>query len=51
MNRRNSLGEPKGNSYVSKHGRYMAEHLARRHRFATLLGEMKELVERADGDE
>ena len=41
-------GAPKGNSYALKHGRYTAEAIAERRRFAELLRDMKELVEMVD---
>ena len=44
----NSPGAPKGNSHAFKHGRYTAEAIAERRRFAELLRDMKELVEMVD---
>ena len=41
----NSPGAPKGNSYALKHGRYTAEAIAERRRFAQLLRDMRGLVE------
>jgi hypothetical protein len=37
-------GAPKGNSHAFKHGRYTAEAIARRRRFADLLRGMKGLI-------
>jgi hypothetical protein len=49
--RRGSPGAPKGNSHAFKHGRYSAEAIGERREVATLMREIKGLVEQADGDE
>jgi hypothetical protein len=46
-----SPGAPKGNSHAFKHGRFTAEAIAERREFATLVREMRGLVEQVDGDE
>jgi hypothetical protein len=44
-------GAPKGNSHALRHGRYTAEAIAERRKFAALLRDMKGLVEQEEGDE
>lgn len=46
-----SPGAPKGNSHAFKHGRFTAEHIAERRRFAGLLREMSGSIDFVDSTE
>lgn len=46
-----ATGAPKGNRNAFKHGRYTAERLAERRRFADLLRKVKSFIEKLDGKE
>jgi hypothetical protein len=46
-----SPGAPTGNSHAFKHGRFTAEAIAERRKFAALVRDMKGLAKQIDGDE